>query len=191
MSGSLSSSYLSRGDQCAPVIAQLAEIQRSSPLASKDVIRPYCSQTNGSVALTKRAGMQKSVLSRWLHVAEACISLPMMLSIAASEGFSVAGLMQGDLTRMPLPRGVAPDREPRRLRRHDHGRIDRALRSAVAAGAKIPEVAEAVSASTSTLARQEEYYAKLRDSHQTREQARRALAQRQALQRAEVSYSSR
>lgn len=183
--GDASANALWKADQCAQVIAQLADVQRSSPLAAKDAIRHYCSQTNGSVALAKRAGMEKSVLWRWLNVASACISLPMLLSIAASEGFSVAGLMRGDLTRTPLPSGVAPDREPRRLRRHDHGRIDRALRSAVAAGAKISEVAEAVSASTSTLARHEEHYAKLRDSHQAREQERRSQAQRQALRLAE------
>ena len=65
--------------------------------------------------MAKRAGMEKSILSRWLNAASARISLPMLLSIAASEGFSVAGLMRGDLTRTALPRDVFPDRVPRRL----------------------------------------------------------------------------
>jgi hypothetical protein len=72
------------GDQCAQLIVQLPAIHGSSPLATKDANRYYCSQTNGSVALAKRAGVEKSVLSRWLNVADARISLPMLLSIADS-----------------------------------------------------------------------------------------------------------
>ena len=175
-----------KAGQCAKIIAQLSDIQHSSPLFSKDAVRHYCSQTNGSVALAKRAGIEKSVLSRWLNVPAARISLPMLLSIAASEGFSVAGLMRGDLTRTSLPRDVFPDRVARRHPRLDHGQIDRHLRAAVAAGTTIAAVAKAVSASTSTLARHDEHYVKLRDAHQAREQERRSQEQSQALQHAEM-----
>lgn len=112
--------------------------------------------------------------------------MPMLMSLAATEGFSVAGLMQGDLTRTPLPRDVFPDRVPRRLPRLDHGRIDRQQRIALSAGATISEVAKSVSASTSTLARHDEHYAKLRDAHRARQQLPRSLQQSQALRDAEA-----
>ena len=184
--GTVSANARWKASQCAQIIEQLADIERCSPLASKDAIRYYCGQTNGSVALAKRAGIEKSVLSRWLNDADARISLPMLLSIAASEGFSVAGLMRGDLTRTALPVGVQPDRIARRLPRHDHGRIDRHLREAVASGSKISDVAKVVSASTSTLARHQEHYAELRDSHQARTQQLRSQEQERALQWAEA-----
>jgi hypothetical protein len=186
VTGTVTANDLWRADQCAQVVAQLSEIQRSSPLVAKDAIRHYCGRTNGSVALAKRAGMEKSILSRWHNVASARISLPMLLSIAASEGFSVAGLMRGDLTRTALPRDVFPDRVPRRLPSLDHGRIDRQLRGAVAAGATISEVAKASSVSTSTLARHEQHYGQLRDANQARQQQRRLQQQSRALQCAET-----
>jgi len=184
--GEVTANALWKADQCAQLIAQLPEIQRSSPLVAKDAIRHYCTQTNGSVALAKRAGMEKSILSRWLNQAAARISLPMLLSIAASEGFSVAGLMRGDLTRTSLPSDVFPDRVPRRLFRLDHERIDRQLREAIAAGSTIAEAAKIASASTSSVARHTEHYPRLRDMHQARRQQRRSEEQSQALQRAEA-----
>jgi hypothetical protein len=110
----------------------------------------------------------------------------MLLSIAASEGFSVARLMRGDLIRTPLPSDVFPDRVPRRLFRLDHERIDRQLREAVAAGATIADVAKKTSASTSSVARHTEHYPRLRDMHQARRHQRRSEQQREALQRAEA-----
>jgi hypothetical protein len=54
---------------------------------------------------------------------------------------------------------VVPDRVPRRLPRLDHGRIDGHLSIAVSAGGTVFEVTQAVSASSSTLARHEGHYA--------------------------------
>lgn len=174
-----------RAEQCSQVIEQMPAIQATSPLKVKDALLNYCGQTNGSSQLAARSGVGKSVLSRWLSKSKACISLSMLLDIAASEGFSLAGMLRGDLSRTPVPAGVCPSRQPRTLPRIDHRKVEMSLQEALVGDGTISQVADSLGVSEGSLARHKRLYGELRDRNMERSREERDRVQKQAIAAAE------
>lgn len=148
-------------------------------------ISAYCARADGPVRLAQRIGIPKSSISRWLSTPLPRVSLAILLDIAASEGFSLAKLLQGDLSRLSLPAGVEPVRPRRPMRRLDHFLVESALMTALAEERSISEVAAELGVDPSTLAMHENLYRHLRGRAQERSRKRQAAAHNTAVAQAE------
>jgi hypothetical protein len=179
-----------RAQQCADMLVALPQISTANPLAMKDAVAAYCSRADGPVKLAQRINVPKSSMSRWLNKAAPRISLSILLDIAASEGFSLSGLLLGDLSRVAHPPEVEPVRNRRPTKRLNHFVVESALKAAIADGVSIQELATELRVDPGTLARHEELYGQLRDLNQIRNRELQAASYRTAILEAEQTLLS-
>lgn len=151
-----------KAKQIAGALEQEPNWAASSLVQLKHALRLYCDSRDGCERLAKRCGISKSVLSRWLNVPTARLSLAIMLDVCAAEGFSLAKLFSQDLTRITWPGFVRPSRVKRRVAGLDRERLEREIRQAMSEGREIREVAESCSAHVRSL-RSVPSYKELRD----------------------------
>jgi hypothetical protein len=167
------------------MLQALPKIQTANPLVMKDAIRAYCARADGPVRLAQRIGVPKSSISRWLNMPRPRISLAILLDMAASEGFTLAKMLQGDLARVSLHTEVEPTRPRRPMRRVDHLLVESATKAALIEERSIPELAAELQVDPSTLARREHLYGHLRDRSQWRNRERLASCRERAIAQAE------
>lgn len=174
-----------RAQQCAAMLEALPQVAAADPLVMKDAIGAYCARTDGPVKLAQRIDVPKSSISRWLNKPAPRISLAVLLDIAASEGFSLAKMLQGDLARVSRPAGVEPTRARRPTKRLNHFLVESALKAAIAEERSIQDVAGELQVDPSTLARHEVLYSRLRDRSRERNRERQTAAHKSAVAQAE------
>ncbi|WP_395055116.1 TniQ family protein [Polaromonas sp.] len=92
-------SSLWKARQIADLIANFDLVSQVSSSKVKAALREYHATHEGLSALARRSVIAKSALWRWLGNPQARFALPQYLKIAASEGFTLVGLMTGDLTK--------------------------------------------------------------------------------------------
>lgn len=93
-------SSLWKAQQIADLIANFDLVSQVPSSKVKAALREYHATHEGLSALARRSLIAKSVLWRWLGNPEARLALPQYLKIAASEGFTLVGLMTGDLSKV-------------------------------------------------------------------------------------------
>ncbi len=95
-----STSSLWKAQQIADLIANFDLVSKTPSSKVKAALREYHATHEGLSALARRSLIAKSVLWRWLGNPRARLALPQYLKIAASEGFTLVGLMTGDLSKV-------------------------------------------------------------------------------------------
>jgi hypothetical protein len=174
-----------RATQCMDMLAELPNIASSNPLVMKDAMRVYCGRADGIAPFARRVGVPKSLISRWLSQPSPRLSLAIFLDIAASEGFSLAKMFQGDLSQARWGNTVEPTRQRRFKRRLDHYVLSTALENALSNGGTIRQVAADLAVDPSTLARHADLYGQLRDRNQERLKQEQARIHTEAVGQAE------
>ena len=95
-----STSSLWKAQQIADLIANFDLVSKVPRSQVKAALREYHANHEGLSALARRSLISKSALWRWLANPQARLALPQYLKIAASEGFTLVGLMTGDLSKV-------------------------------------------------------------------------------------------
>lgn len=89
-----------KAQQVAHLIANFELVSQVPSSTVKTALREYHANYEGLSALARRANIAKSALWRWLETPTARFALAQYLKIAASEGFTLVGLMSGDLSKV-------------------------------------------------------------------------------------------
>lgn len=89
-----------KAQQVALLIANFDLVSHLPSSKVKNALREYHANYEGLSALARRSNIAKSALWRWLETPTARFALAQYLKIAASEGFTLVGLMSGDLSKV-------------------------------------------------------------------------------------------
>lgn len=170
-----------RAKQCHALLAGLETLDATAPDHVKAAFRKLAEERGGMQQIASRAAAPKSIISRWLGKPRARISLEQLLDIAAAEGISLLGLLQGAVIDVDTPRECrVPQRKKRTVSRVDHLMVNVSMAEALARGGSPSSLVKELKVDYATLAKHDVLYGELRKSKLAMDAASAALRRQKA-----------